>query len=268
MGEYSNINFKKKFGQNFLSDTNLLISIVHDADITNQDTVVEIGAGAGALTAQLVKVAKKVIAFEIDNELQDLLKEKFKENNNIEFVFEDFMNYDLALLSEKIEGNFKVVANLPYYITTPIITKLFEMKNKPQTIVVMVQKEVGERMIATEKKGDYGYFSVYVKANANAKITRPVNRKMFTPMPNVDSCVVRLDLHENQLDNKFFEFLKACFLMKRKTLANNLNKALSIPKQQTEAVLEKVGLNGAERADNLALEQLISVYNELFDKNV
>jgi len=157
---------------------------------------------------------------------------------------------------------------LPYYITTPIITKLFEMNKRPQTIVVMVQKEVGERMIATEKKGDYGYFSVFVKANADAKITRQVNRKMFTPVPNVDSCVVRLDLKNNNLDSKFFDFLKACFSMKRKTLANNLNTALQVPKLDTENVLERIGLSRSQRADSLGLEKLQKVYNELFDEIV
>ena len=264
MREYSDINFKKKFGQNFLSDTNLLSSIVRDAEISSDDNVVEIGAGAGALTKQLVETAKRVVAFEIDTELKEVLGHKFEDKNNIEIIYEDFMNLNEEILYEKIGDEFKVVANLPYYITTPILTKLFSLKHRPKTIVVMVQKEVGERIIATPKKGDYGYFSAYVTANANAKITRNVNRKMFTPVPNVDSCVVRLDLKENKYDEKFFEFLKVAFSMKRKTLKNNLEKGLQIDKLKLDEVLVSLEFNTSVRADSLNVEELYAIYNKIY----
>ncbi|MBQ3158067.1 MAG: ribosomal RNA small subunit methyltransferase A [Clostridia bacterium] len=265
MAEYSNINFKKKFGQNFLSDKNLLASIVRDAGITSEDCVLEIGAGAGALTAELVKVAKKVIAFEIDTELKCGLESKFAGLDNIEIIFADFLNINEEFIYEKIGKDFKVVANLPYYITTPILTKLFSMVNRPKTISVMVQKEVGERVVASPKKGDYGYFSAYVSANADAKITRQVNRKMFTPPPNVDSCIVRLDTKENIYPEKFFEFLKSAFSMKRKTIKNNIEKICELSKQEIDNRLKEININPSVRADGLTLEELYSVYKALFE---
>ena len=265
MGEYKDINFKKKFGQNFLSDKNLLASIVRDAGITKEDVVLEIGAGAGALTSELSNVAKKVVAFEIDEELKCELEPKFAEKNNVEIIFDDFLNINEEFIYEKIGTNFKVVANLPYYITTPILTRLFSMKNRPTTISVMVQKEVGERIVASAKAGDYGYFSAYVNANANAKIVRQVNRKMFTPQPNVDSCIVRLDLKENTYPLKFFDFLKAAFSMKRKTLKNNIEKIINLSKEEIDKRLLSIDINPSVRADGLEVEELFNVYRVLFD---
>ena len=266
MSDYKDINFKKKFGQNFLSDKNLLASIVRDAGITDDDNVVEIGPGAGALTTFLVESANKVVSFEIDTELKKELDGKFAEKDNIEIIYEDFLNIDEQIIYEKVGKNFKVVANLPYYITTAILTKLFSMKHKPSVIVVMVQKEVGERITATPKDSEYGYFSVFVKANAQAKITRQVNRKMFTPMPNVDSCVIRLDLKDNKYDDKFFTFLKHAFAMKRKTLKNNIEKAYGIEKEKIDIALLSINLDPSVRADSLDIEKLSAVYNVLFNK--
>ena len=265
MSEYSNINFKKKFGQNFLSDKNLLASIVRDAGITEDDYVLEIGAGAGALTSELVKVCKKVVSFEIDIELKTELEGKFAEKENIEIIFADFLNINEEFIYEKLGTKFKVVANLPYYITTPILTKLFTMKHRPSTISVMVQKEVGERIVATPNKGDYGYFSVYVCANADAKITRQVNRKMFTPSPNVDSVILRLDTKENVYPVKFFEFLKLAFSMKRKTLKNNIEKICTISKTEIGEKLQFLGFDASVRADGLSLEELFVIYKALFE---
>lgn len=266
--DYSNINFKKKFGQNFLKDTNLLKAIVSDAQITEDDIVVEIGPGAGALTEHLVEKAKKVFAFEIDTELKEELDKKFGDKNNIEIIYEDFLNINEEFLLNKTGDNFKVVANLPYYITSPILTKLFSLKYKPKTIVVMVQKEVGERIVATKDKGDYGYFSTFISANADAKITRQVNRKMFTPIPNVDSCVVRLDVKENHYPKEFFDFLKCVFQMKRKTLKNNIEKTYHISKSEIDNVLVNLNKDVSVRADGLSLEELYLIFCNIFKTNV
>ena len=265
MSEFSDINFKKKFGQNFLSDKNLLSSIALDAGITGDDVVLEIGAGAGALTSELVKRAKKVISFEIDKELLSLLNDKFKNVNNLEIIFEDFLNFNEDILLEKIGTNFKVVANLPYYITTPILTKLFNLRVRPQVIVVMVQKEVGERIVAMPKSSSYGYFSVFVQANADAKITRIVNKKMFYPVPKVDSCIVKLKPKDNVYNNNFFDFLKNCFAMKRKTLVNNLEKAYGIKKLTLEEKLKKLNISENARADGLAIDELNEIYKAIFN---
>ena len=263
--DYSNINFKKKFGQNFLKDKNLLKAIVSDANVQKDDIVVEIGPGAGALTEYLVESAKKVYAFEIDTELKPELDSKFFGKENIEIIFEDFLNIDEEFLLNKTGENYKVVANLPYYITSPILTKLFSLKHRPKTIVVMVQKEVGERITATKDQGEYGYFSAYITLNANSKITRHVNRKMFTPVPNVDSCVVKLDLKNDDYDEKFVNFLKSAFQMKRKTLKNNIEKAYGLKKEKIDEVL--VGLNHdvSVRADSLSVEELNEIYINLFN---
>lgn len=252
------INFKKKFGQNFLTDKNLLKSIVRDADVNGDDVVLEIGAGAGALTEELAKECKRVVAFEIDEELQPLLEEKFNGVDNVEIVFKDFLSVDENSI-DFLGGGYKVVANLPYYITSPIITKLFSFKNRPSEIVVMVQKEVGQRMVATEKNGDYGYFSALIQANSDAKITRQVNRKLFTPVPNVDSCVVKLVLKDNPYESEFFEFLKECFKMKRKTLVNNLEK---YGKENIQTILKSLNLSLGVRADGLGVQTLYEIYKQ------
>ncbi len=260
-------NFKKKFGQNFLTDTNLLKSIVSDAEVQSTDVVVEIGAGAGALTKQLAAKAKRVVAFEIDKELEPILSEIENEHGNVQIIYDDFLNFNEENLAKLAGKDFIVVANLPYYITSPIISKLFSLKNRPRSITVMVQKEVGERMVATEKNGDYGFFSALVSLNTQAKITRIVSRKMFTPAPNVDSCVVHLKLKSESGDEGFIEFLKASFQMKRKTLVNNLEKAGYKTKAELINILEGLSISSGARADGLDINKLRNVYNALKNKN-
>ena len=262
MRDLENINFKKKFGQNFLTDTNLLKAIVTDAGICETDTVVEIGAGAGALTCQLAHVAKKVVSFGIDKDLQSILNKNLAKYNNIQIIYEDFLNFDEEKIYQLAGENFKVVANLPYYITTPIISKLFTLKYRPETVVVMVQKEVGERFVATSKSGNYGYFSAFVAANADAKIIRNVKKDMFTPAPKVDSCIVKMELKNNKYPAKFFDFLKNVFKMKRKTLLNNIVASYDLSKQMLEEKIDKYTL--LSRADSLDIEQLYQIYCKIF----
>lgn len=259
-----NHNFKKKFGQNFLTDKNLLESIVNDAGITSDDVVLEIGAGAGALTEPLSCHAKKVVSFEIDKELIPLLNEKFAGKDNVQFVFGDFLSFSEKEIFALVGEKFKVVANLPYYITTPILSKLFEMEHAPETVVVMVQKEVAERLVADEKSSAYGYFSAYVSAYAKAKITRQVNRKMFTPMPNVDSAIVRFDLKKNPHEKEFSLFLQNVFKMKRKTLANNISSVYNLSKEEIDKKLENSNFSSKDRADNLSVSSLYEIYCLLF----
>lgn len=259
-----NHNFKKKFGQNFLTDKNLLDSIVTDAGITNNDIVLEIGAGMGALTEPLSRRAKKVVSFEIDEELIPQLTSKFECCENVQIVFQDFLNTSPSQITDLVGTNFKVVANLPYYITTPILSKLFELDCPPKTIVVMVQKEVGERLVATEKSASYGYFSAYVASFAKAKITRQVNRKMFTPIPNVDSCIVRLDLNDRHYEKDFLLFLQNVFKMKRKTLANNIASAYGLNKQYIDDRLKNSKFSALQRADSLSVGSLYEIFCLIF----
>lgn len=257
-------NFKKKYGQNFLTDKNLLESIVSDAGISENDVVLEIGAGAGALTGPLSNHAKRVVSFEIDKELEIPLLERFENQKNVQFIFDDFLNFSDKKIEELVGKNFKVVANLPYYITTPILTKLFELENPPKSVTVMVQKEVASRLVANEKSSDYGYFSAYVSLNATAKIMRQVNRKMFTPMPNVDSAIVRFDLKNEKVDKDFVLFLQNVFKMKRKTIANNISNSYDIKKDEIDKKLEGSKFSSKDRADSLSVSSLFEIYSLIF----
>lgn len=259
-----NVNFKKKFGQNFLSDKNLLSSIVLDADTSNEDTILEIGAGAGALTEQLALKAKKVISFEIDKDLEPILCEKFKDYNNVKFIYDDFLNFSDDILQRITGKDYKVVANLPYYITSPIIFKLLNLKYPPKVIVIMVQKEVGERICAKPGNREYGVLSAVVNYAADTKITRVVSRKMFYPVPNVDSCVVRLTI-KRQISAEFVAFLKQAFSMKRKTLVNNLSKSLTLPKDMIINLLNDLGVSDKVRAEDLDSEALLNIHLKLLN---
>ena len=247
-------NFKKKYGQNFLTDKNLLNAIVRDAGINKDDFVVEIGAGAGALTEVLSQNAREVLAFEIDEELREtLLSLQLK---NVNFRFEDFMKVDLSELNEP----FKVVANLPYYITTPIIFKLLEETDKLLSLTIMVQKEVAERMVA-KPSGDYGLLSVMLAFYGEAKITRIVKRNMFQPEPNVDSAVVTLEIQKRfDVDKKkFYNFVKTAFSMRRKTLLNNLSTLYD--KEKLKRVFGEEFLK--RRAETLTIEEFVEAYKKI-----
>lgn len=251
-------NFKKKFGQNFLSDKNLLSAIVADAGITQDDVVLEIGAGAGALTKELSTRAKKVISYEIDLDLKEMLESLNLEN--VKFVFADFMKEDMKKAEENL-SSFKVVANLPYYITTPIIFKLLEESEKLTSLTIMVQKEVAERIVAKAGGKDYGILTVMIAFYGEAKITRVVKRDMFYPAPNVDSAVVRIDKKQKfEIDkDKFSKFVKASFSMRRKTLLNNLSSLYS--KEKLKQTFDNNFL--MKRAESLTLDEFIETYNKL-----
>ena len=247
-------NFKKKFGQNFISDTNLLKAIVADAEINKDDVVLEIGAGAGALTKELSLASKRVVSYEIDLELKEqLLSLGLK---NVEFRFEDFMKVDLKEFKE----SFKVVANLPYYITTPIIFKLLEETDNLISLTVMVQKEVAERIVA-DTSGDYGVLSVMLAFYGEAKINRIVKRNMFYPEPNVDSAVVTLKIEKKYDIDKiaFSKFVKTAFSMRRKTLFNNLSTIYSkdlLKQTFTEDFLKR-------RAETLTVDEFVEAYKKI-----
>ncbi len=250
-------NFKKKFGQNFLTDKNLLHAIVQDAEISQDDVVLEIGAGAGALTKELSLAAKKVFAYEVDQELKEtLLALQLK---NVDFIFADFMKADLKEY-DKFDG-IKVVANLPYYITTPIIFKLIDEAKNLKSITIMVQKEVAERIVAQKGGKDYGILSVMMAFYGDAKITRIVKRQMFTPAPNVDSAVVNIKIKQKyNIDRyRFSLFVKSAFSMRRKTLLNNLSSLY--PKEKLMATFDKEFLS--KRAEMLSLEDFVGAYKKL-----
>lgn len=255
-----NFQFKKKFGQNFISDKNLLNAIAADAQISADDNVLEIGAGAGSLTQVLSSRAKKVVSFEIDKDLQDTLTSL--NLPNVEFVFDDFMNANLAEIEKKFDGPYKVVANLPYYITTPIIFKLLENANNLLSLTIMVQKEVAERVCSDVGGKDYGILSVMVAFHGTAKITRIIGRQMFFPVPNVDSALLNIQIenkHAGVDKAEFLKFVKTCFAMRRKTLLNNLSTAY--PKEALKSVLGEETLK--KRAEALSLDEFLEMFEKL-----
>lgn len=255
-----NHNFKKRFGQNFLTDKNLLSSIVRDAEISKTDTVIEIGAGAGALTRPLSDAAKMVYSFEIDKDLEPVLLEEFKEESNVKLIFRDFLELGEDEILKLTNGEYKVVANLPYYITTPIISKLLELSVPPKSITVMVQKEVAYRLAANEKSSSYGYFSAYLSYFGKVKILREVSRKMFTPSPNVDSAIVKIDVNNSSIDKGFVTFLKNVFRMKRKTLLNNISSSYNISKDEVIKRFSQTKYSETARADQLSSTDLYEIY--------
>lgn len=251
---------KKKFGQNFITDKNLLSAIVSDAEITSEDEVLEIGPGLGTLTEEISKTAKRVISYEIDKELQPILLAKKLEN--VEFRFKDIMDVSLKEIEESFSNEYKIVANLPYYITTPILFKFIGQSNKVKSITVMVQKEVAERMIAKEGGKDYGVLSIGISACGEAHITRNVSRNMFNPAPNVDSAVVRIDLYNKyNIDLKEFHiFVKNIFNMRRKTLLNNLVQAYGLKRDQLEKIFSVEELS--RRAESFSIDEIIDMFKK------
>ena len=252
--------FKKKYGQNFISDANLLRAIANDAGVDEKSEVLEIGAGAGSLTEVLSEMAKKVVSFEIDKDLEEkLLGLGLK---NVEFVFDDFMNFSMPEIEKMFDGKFKVVANLPYYITTPIIFKLLENGQKVESLTIMVQKEVAEKFCSTVGDGDYGIPTVMTQFYGGAKITRIVKRQMFYPVPNVDSAVLHIDIDREKFPNvdrkKFSKFVKVCFSMRRKTLLNNLGTTFD--KQKLKQILDEKTL--ARRAESFSILEFIEIFEK------
>ncbi|MDE5756207.1 MAG: 16S rRNA (adenine(1518)-N(6)/adenine(1519)-N(6))-dimethyltransferase RsmA [Clostridia bacterium] len=259
-----NFRFNKQFGQNFITDTNLLQAMVKDSGVDEYDVVVEIGAGAGTLTRELAKSAGKVLAFEIDRNLVPILGQTLKGlEDKVEVVFRDIQKVSDEELDELLDGkDYKVVANLPYYITTPIIMRFLERARRPKSITVMIQKEVGVRLTSTATDGDYGVITLAIALEGKAKIMRDVPRYMFTPQPNVDSCIVRIDLDDtySHVDKvKVKKCIKCAFAMRRKTLVNNLMSGLGVSREVACKALSDMGLDERVRGEVLNIEQFIKL---------
>lgn len=257
----SGFRFNKALGQNFIFDGNLLDAIVSDAGVTAEDTVVEIGTGAGTLTARLAARAKKVFSFEVDERLRPVLDISLKGAENVEVVFRDVMKMKDDELLEMIGGEFKVVANLPYYITTPLIMRFAESTLPVRSLTVMVQKEVADRLTAEVGSADYAAVTLAVKVFGDAAVTRIVDRHMFRPAPNVDSAVVRIDRVPGRLDGAdeklVRKLVRAAFAMRRKTLVNNLAASFGIPKQQATDLVTACGFPADVRGERLSLDDFI-----------
>ena len=246
---------KKKFGQNFLIDANTVDKIARDACCSELKTI-EIGPGLGALTEMLLKYSKSVDAYEIDRDMYELLKQGI-DDERLSVYLGDFLDVDLSIYQESVN----VCANLPYYVTTPILFKLFESGLDIKKISVMVQKEVGDRLNAKVGSEDYSALSVEVQYLYDVKLEMNVSRKVFYPMPNVDSAVISFTPKRERdydFERGFFEFVKNCFRMRRKTLHNNLKDLYD--KETIERVYEDCGLKERVRAQELDLDAFLKIY--------
>lgn len=255
------INFKKSLGQNFLFDKNLLRAIVSDGLVTKDDIVLEIGAGAGTLTSMLAESSKKVISFEIDNSLIPILNDVKREHQNIEFHFQDFME---AQVENLFEGKARVVANIPYYITTPIIFKLVEHLEKFSSILVLIQKEVAERFASKCGTKDYGITSVILQSIFEVSVPRIVKKECFTPMPKIDSALCLLVPHDRyQISNfeEFKNFIHLAFSMRRKTLVNNLKSKFE--KEKVAETLKEFNYSETVRPEEISVKNFIDIFNKL-----
>ncbi len=264
--------FQKKFGQNFLIDTHVLDKIIQAAGITEDDFVLEIGPGIGTMTQYLACAAREVCAVEIDKSLIPILQDTLKEYDNVTIINNDILKVDIAKLAqERNQGKpIKVVANLPYYITTPIIMGLFESHVPLESITVMVQKEVADRMQVGPGTKDYGALSLAVQYYAKPYIVANVPPNCFMPRPNVGSAVIRLTRHEQppvEVKNEklMFELIRASFNQRRKTLANGLKnyEGLSYSKEVIEQAISKAGFNPSVRGEALTLEEFARLANVL-----
>ena len=266
--------FSKSLGQNFLIDDNVIDKIIDGARVKEGDKVIEVGPGIGTLTREMAKRAEKVVAVEIDKNLIPILKETLADFDNTEVVNEDILKVDInKLVDEKLSGGpVKLIANLPYYITTPIVMKFWEEDIPVTDIVVMVQKEVADRMNAVPSTKDYGALSVAVQYYCDTEIVAKAPRHMFIPQPKVDSTVIGLHIREERkykADNEqlFFKTVKAAFGQRRKTLLNSLSSMGVLDKAKIKEVLAEAGIDEKRRGETLSIEEFAHLSN-IINKNI
>lgn len=274
--EKYDFNFKKSFGQNFIIDPNILKKIVSKANITKETVVIEIGPGIGALTEQLAKSALKVFAFEIDKRLIPILSETLEAYNNIEIINQDVLKVNIKEFVETNLSEYKdivVVANLPYYITTPILMHFLENKVNIDRYILMMQKEVAERLSAKPNTKAYNSLSIAVQYYTETSIVTTVPRTVFKPQPNVDSAVIKLQsLGEKKIkvsdEDMFFRVVKGSFVQRRKTIYNNLATSFNnvLTKQQITDILQEASIEPSRRGESLAIEEFVKLSNIVFDK--
>lgn len=260
--------FKKQFGQNFISDDHLLAKIVEAAEITPEDVVIEIGPGAATLTAALAEKAAQVIAIEIDKDLFPIIERRMADYSNFELVAGDAMKVDFDALAAKYGAKrYKVVANLPYYITTPIVMRFLEEGFRVSELVIMVQQEVADRFLANPGTKAYGAITAAINYYGSVSRAFNVPRTMFTPRPEVDSSIVKIKCYENKPfeadDEKLLRrVIKAAFGQRRKTL-NNALKALNLPKEELDEALKTAEIDASLRGETLSIEEFVCLSNAI-----
>ena len=266
-----NFKFTKSLGQNFLVDDSVLSDIVDGAEVNNEDFVIEIGPGVGTLTAQLLMKAKKVTAIELDNDLIPILEKELGDNENFNLIHKDALKVDFNEIIGD-EKSVKLVANLPYYVTTPIILKLLKDGYKFKSLTIMIQKEVAERINAEPDCKEYGALSVLVQYYCDTRIVRSVAPTSFIPRPKVESIVIKLDrLDKPRVEPKdaklMFELVRAGFNMRRKTLWN-ATKTLKVNKEKLEEAFEKSGIDPKRRAETLTVQEFATLADCIYDVKI
>ena len=267
------IKAKKRFGQNFLIDESIIDNIVEKSNVSAENVVIEIGPGLGNLTEKLLDNAKKIIAFEIDEDMITILKDRFKDKNNLVIINKDILQVDIQELVKEymIENKVKVVANLPYYITTPIMFKLFKYIEYIDTMTIMVQKEVADRIIAKPGNKDYGVLSINTRYYGKAEKLFDVPNTSFTPAPNVTSSVVKIVI--DKLDNvqdevTFFKLVKASFAQRRKKLSNSIQNSnmIELDKDRLKEILVKNGIGENTRAEEVEIQDYVLISNAIYNE--
>lgn len=262
--------FSKSLGQNFLIDQNILNKIVDSAELTENSTAIEIGPGIGVLTQEMAKRCRRVIAVEIDDTLIPILNETLANYENIKIIHEDALKVDFNKLiqEEKLE-DIKLVANLPYYVTTPILTKLLMDKIPLKSIIVMIQKEVADRIVAKPGTKEYGSLSILVQYYCDVHKVCKVSRNCFMPPPKVESSVIRMDIRPPKYDTKdenlFFNVVRHAFNMRRKTLSNAL-KPIGLSEEMLKEAFENANIEGNRRGETLSIEEFVNLSNAIYEK--
>ncbi|MGX7097258.1 16S rRNA (adenine(1518)-N(6)/adenine(1519)-N(6))-dimethyltransferase RsmA [Gemella bergeri] len=267
--------FKKSLGQNFLVDANILNRIVDGAGVDSNVGVIEIGPGIGSLTEALAKKAKKVISFEIDNRLLPILSETLAMYSNVEIINNDILKVDVdSIITEKMADckQIMVVANLPYYITTPILTHLIENTTKINGYVVMMQREVANRLSAKVGTKDYNSLTILLNYYTNVEYLFTVPKKVFVPAPNVESAVIKIitkEKNEFEIEDDFFKFVRSCFVQRRKTLLNNLISGYGKDKKlEIQISCNNINIDSTRRSETLTLKEFYELYTELKNKKL
>ncbi|MFD3158482.1 16S rRNA (adenine(1518)-N(6)/adenine(1519)-N(6))-dimethyltransferase RsmA [Haloimpatiens sp. FM7330] len=258
--------FTKSLGQNFLIDNNVIIDIIEGSEVCKDDFVIEIGPGVGTLTKELLRRAKKVCSIEIDSKLIPILEKELEEYDNFQLIHNDALKVDYKELIGN-EQNVKVVANLPYYVTTPIISNLLNGRHKFKSLTIMIQKEVAQRMNAKPNSKDYGALTLLIQYYCNTKIIRKVSPACFVPRPKVESIIIRLDRQEKpkvDVDDEklFFRIIRDAFNMRRKTLWNAL-KNLGIEKDKLQQALNNANIDPKRRGETLSIEEFANLCNHI-----
>lgn len=262
---------KKSLGQNFIVDSNIIDRLVSHAKLSKDVAVIEVGPGLGSLTQELINHAGKVVSIEIDQNMVKILNEVFRDKENFKLIHSDILDFDLESLVKELKGEYKevvIVANLPYYITSEILIKLFKLEDKVDTVMLMVQREFAQRLTAQKSSKDYRTLTVLAKTFYQSKIIMRISKHVFYPRPNVDSAIILMKAKASEVSNLqvYADFISMCFTQKRKTIYNNLRSTLG--EDLSKTILEKSAIEASKRAADLDLSDFLKMYEVYYEEKI